>query len=501
MISTNNQQRSSPLRGYVLILVHLIAGVAIGCLVIFDPYGTTCIGHLIGIKLFPFTFVLLVSIVIVSLFFLLTYLGKYLSKVAENKELLFVIFYIVGYQTNSLQLGIIDMSDLALGVFLVVVLIDAFVKEKKSFINTPINLFNLLLLVFILLPLVHLRVPSRTQFIYVKIVLMFFLMVNALYSKELVIKCVKWLIIITSFSAVFAIFQEFMWVTTGTLVTGMIPKAELKRMFEGGLFRVPALMLSYRIFAIILAATLIITISLLIFPNSLVTGMKKKIYLYSVSFLMFGALLLTLAKDVLLGFFVALIFLLILRRPRYIFHFAVVILLLAAVLFTLFAYLPGKGDTISYVVRDIPKAERERIQLDRDGIQGFVRGNYKLSGCGKGGKYTDNALGWPAHNAFILILDEAGIFGFIIYLGMYIWVLFRLVCLNLVVKDTAYVPIVRGLLCGIIIYIIGAQFTAGYIEQFLWILFALTESTALILAKNQVPLIKREVFLSQKKKI
>ena len=222
--------------------------------------------------------------------------------------------------------------------------------------------------------------------------------------------------------------------------------------------------------------------------------MKKKIYLYSVSFLMFGALLLTLAKDVLLGFFVALIFLLILRRPRYIFHFAVVILLLAAVLFTLFAYLPGKGDTISYVVRDIPKAERERIQLDRDGIQGFVRGNYKLSGCGKGGKYTDNALGWPAHNAFILILDEAGIFGFIIYLGMYIWVLFRLVCLNLVVKDTAYVPIVRGLLCGIIIYIIGAQFTAGYIEQFLWILFALTESTALILAKNQVPLIKREYF-------
>ena len=189
-----------------------------------------------------------------------------ISKVAENKELLFVIFYIVGYQTNSLQLGIIDMSDLALGVFLVVVLIDAFVKEKK-FINTPINLFNLLLLVFILLPLVHLRVPSRTQFIYVKIVLMFFLMVNALYSKELVIKCVKWLIIITSFSAVFAIFQEFMWVTTGTLVTGMIPKAELKRMFEGGLFRVPALMLSYRIFAIILAATLIITISLLIFPT------------------------------------------------------------------------------------------------------------------------------------------------------------------------------------------------------------------------------------------
>lgn len=494
MISTNNQQRSRPLRGHALILAHLIVGLAIGCLVIFDPYGTTYISHLVGIKLLPFTFVLLISVSMVALFFLLTYLGKYISKLTENKELLFVIFFIAGYQTSALQLGIIDMSDLALGVFLVVVLIEAFVKEKKNFINTPINLLNLLLLVFILLPLVHLRVPSRTQFIYVKIVLMFFLMVNALYSKEIVIKCVKWLIIITSFSAVFAIFQEFMWVTTGTLVTGLIPKSELKRMFEGGLFRVPALMLSYRIFAIILAIVLTLIISLLVFPNSLVKDFKRKLYLYIASFLMSSALLLTQAKDVLLGFFVALMFLLILRRPRYIFHFAVVILLLAAVLFTLFAYLPGKGDTISYVVRDISKTERERIQLDRDGIQGFVWGNYKLLGCGKGGKYTDNKLGWAAHNAFILILDEAGIFGFIIYLGMYIWVLFRLVCLNLVVKDTAYVPIVRGLLCGIIIYIIGAQFIAAYIEQFLWILFALTESTALILAKNQVPLIKREAL-------
>jgi len=209
---------------------------------------------------------------------------------------------------------------------------------------------------------------------------------------------------------------------------------------------------------------------------------------------MSSALLLTQAQDVLLGFFVALMFLLILRRPRYIFHFAVVILLLAVVLFTLFAYLPGKGDTISYVVRDIPKTERERIQLDREGIQGFVHGNYKLSGRSYGNRYTANVHDWPAHNGFILILDEAGIFGFIIYLGMYIWVLFRLICLNLVVKDPAYLPIVRGLLCGIIIYFIGVQFTASYVEPFLWILFALTESSARILAKNQVSLIKREAL-------
>lgn len=493
-MQTSNRQSPKPLRGYVLISVYLFIGLAISCLVIFDPYGTTYISHLVGIKLLPFTFVLLISIAMVVIFFLLTYLGKYIYKLWGGKELLFIIFYIAGYQTSALQLGIIDLSDLALGMFLLVVLIDTFVEKKKKFINTPINIFNLLLLVFILLPLVNLRgVPTKVQLMYVKLILMFFLMVNALYSKELVIKCVKWLIIIMSCTAVFAIFQEFMWITTGTLVTGMIPKEDLKRMFEGELFRVPALMLSYRIFALVLSVTLTITISFLVFPNSLVTGMKK-IYLYSASLLMFGALFLTLAQDVLIGFFVALMFMLILRRPRYILHFAVVILLLATVLFSLFAYLPGKGDTISYVVRDIPKAERERIQLDRDGIQGFVWSNYKLSGRGQGGKYTDHVHGWNAHNAFILIADETGIFGFIIYIIMFVWIIYRLICLNLVVKNPAYLPITRGLLCGIIIYLTSMQFNGTYVEPFQWILFALTESTALILAKNQVPLIKREAL-------
>src|SRR3990172_9092415 len=401
MMLTSNRQSPKPLRGYVVILVYMFIGLAISCLVVFDPYGTTYISHLVGIKLLPFTFVLLISIAIVVIFFLLKYLVKNIYKILENKELLFVIFYVVGYQTNSLELGIIDFSDIVLGMYLLIALISIFVERKERLINTPINLLNLLLLFFVMLSLVNSRVPTKTQLLYIKIILMYFLMVNTLYSKELVIKCVKWLIIITSCSAVFAIFQEFTYLTTGTIVVGMIEREELKRMFEGGLFRVPALMLSYRIFAIILATVLTLIISLLVFPNSLVKDFKRKLYLYIASFLMSSALLLTQAQDVLLGFFVALMFLLILRRPRYIFHFAVVILLLAVVLFTLFAYLPGKGDTISYVVRDIPKTERERIQLDREGIQGFVHGNYKLSGRSYGNRYTANVHDWPTHNGFI----------------------------------------------------------------------------------------------------
>ena len=481
---TSNRQSPKPLRGYVLILVYMFIGLAISCLVVFDPYGTTYISHLVGIKLLPFTFVLLISIAIVVIFFLLKYLVKNIYKILENKELLFVIFYVVGYQTNSLELGIIDFSDIVLGMYLLIALISIFVERKERLINTPINLLNLLLLFFVMLSLVNSRVPTKTQLLYIKIILMYFLMVNTLYSKELVIKCVKWLIIITSCSAVFAIFQEFFFVTTGTLVVGMIEKEELKRMFEGGLFRVPALMVSYRVFAIILAIVLLLIISLLGFPNSLVRDFKKKMFLYSASFLISSALLLTQAKDVLLGFFVSLVFLLLFRMPRYFIHFIAVTLLLIAVALSFLAYFPGKEETIIYIVKDVPKEERERMQLDREGIQGFVHGDYMLSGRGRGNKYTANVHGWPAHNAFILIADEVGIFGLIIYSGMYAWILFRLVLLNFVVKDPAYLPIVRGLLCGIITYFIGAQFTASYVEPFLWVLFALTESSARILAKK-----------------
>lgn len=479
------QQRFTPFRspGGSALACFLLA-VAIGCLVAFDPYGTLFLGHQLNIKLFPYAFSLVVFTFLVIILFLLKYFDTYSSRILEKKEFLLIILYIAGYQTSSLQLGIIDLSDIALGTYVLAILIDAFVKEGKKFINTPIHLLNLLLLIFTLLPLINMMIPSRTQLIFIKIILMFFLTVNSLYSKELVIKYTKWLIIITTCSAVFGIFQEAVFLTTGIPVVGLIPADDLEKMFEGGLFRVPALMLSYRVFAAILAITFIITISLLVFPNPLTRGLKKKMYLSLAAFFMFIALLLTSAQDILLGLFIASGFLLLFRKPRYLVHLTIATLLLIIIVCSFFIYSPGKEDRFYHIIKDVPKEESTRIQLAREGIQGFVHGNYKLSGRGRPNRYTANVHNWPAHNAFILIADETGIFGFIIYSAMFVWIIYRLITVNLVVKDPAYLPIMRGLLCGIIIYLIGAQFAASWAEPFLWILFALTESSALILAKK-----------------
>lgn len=481
-----NQQSSAPLRNHgIFVLACFLIAVAIGCLIVLDPYGTLFLGRQLNIKLFPYTFSLVVFTFLAIILFLLKYFDTYSSRILEKKEFLLIILYIAGYQTSSLQLWIIDLSDIALGTYVLAILIDAFVKEGKKFINTPIHLLNLLLLIFTLLPLINnMMIPSRTQLLFIKIILMFFLTVNSLYSKKLVIKYTKWLIIITTCSAVFGIFQEAVFLTTGIPVVGLIPADDLERMFERGLFRVPALMLSYKVFAAILAITFIITISLLVFPNPLTRGLKKKMYLSLAAFLMFFALLLTAAQDILLGLFIASGFLLLFRKPRYLVHLTIATLLLIIIVCSFFIYSPGKEDRFYHIIKDVPKEESTRIQLDREGIQGFVHGNYKLSGRGRQNRYTANVHNWPAHNAFILIADETGIFGFIIYSAMFVWIIYRLITVNLVIKDPAYLPIMRGLLCGIIIYLIGAQFTASWAEPFLWILFALTESSALILAKN-----------------
>lgn len=470
-------------------LTMLFTGLSVGSLLVVDPYISTYLTHRFNIaKLFPFEFSVLIFLSIILLCLFLIYLVRYFPVIVENKELLFIVLFISGYQTTSLQLGIVDASDIVLGVFLLIVLVDIFVGRKNEFIDTPINLLNLLLLIILFISLINNNLPSRIHILYIKTMFMFFLMFNFLCSKEIVLKAVRWLIIITTCSALIAIFQEIYYILTGDVIVGFIPDEKLQRMFEptsfGLLLRVPALMLGYRIFASILGVTLIITVSLIIFSNTSMPVFRKKANLYVAASLMFLALLFTFSKDVLMGFFIALVFLLTLKNLRYFLHYTAAAMLLIAIVFFLFTYLPGQIDNINYL-KDVPQSERERIQMDREGIEGFLHGGYFFFGKGasRGARYTVHTNGWPAHNAFILIADELGIFGLIIYISMFVWIIFRLIALNLVIKDPAYLPIARGFLGGIIIYIISAQFQASYMEPFLWIQLALIESTTYIFNK------------------
>lgn len=464
---------------YKNLLIVSIIGFSIGVLIVFDPYGTFFIGDKIGIKLLPYTFSLVVFTVVCLLGASLMLLVKYFPAFLSNKELLFVPMFLIGYQMNSLSLAVLDPGDFAIGLFMFFFIISILVTEKSTLVITPMLLMSLLMLGLIFIPIIYTTLPQRTQFQFVKTFCMYILLINFLNSKELFLKAIRWLIIITSCYAALGIFQElFYWATEISLV-GNIPTAQLKRMYEptsfGYLLRVPGLMMSYRSFALTLAVVLVMTISLILFPKAEI--FKKRRYLYINAILLFFALLFTFSNDILLGLFLAMGIMFILWRPSLLFHFITVSLLVVVLLLTIFAYLPGKMDNFNYILKDIPKSEHERLQLNREGIERYINGPFKIFGRGadRGYRYTGHVLEWPAHNAFILIADEIGIFAFLLYAAMFLYSFFRLLVLNVKINDPFYRPIAMSLLCGLIVHIVGAQFTANYVEPFLWFHFGLIE--------------------------
>jgi hypothetical protein len=47
---------------------------------------------------------------------------------------------------------------------------------------------------------------------------------------------------------------------------------------------------------------------------------------------------------------------------------------------------------------------------------------------------------------------------------------------NLVVASGPYVPIARGLLAALVVALVGAQFEAGFLDIFVWTIFATIEA-------------------------
>lgn len=466
-------------------LIPFFIGLSIAGLLVCDPYVSTFLGHQIDFILFPFTFSISVFLLIIG-----TCISSiFLSRVLKNKELLFVILSIFGCQTTAIQLGMVDLSEIVIGVFFFIFLIDIFAGKERRFVRTPMNILNLIFLFFIIISTLNELIGILLMRRYLKGIVLFFLMVNVLYSKELAPKFIKWLIIATSCSALIGIFQGVYYKISGIPLVGFISPKGLEVMFDstpiGYMLRVPALMMGYREFAIILAITIIMVISLLIFPSPLIRNFKEKVFLYIACSLMFLAFLLTWSKTEAVGLFIALMVLPILKKPRYILHLAIVTVLLIAFLLSLLAYLPGREDNI-YAMQEMTKTQKDRIQLAREGFEGFLHGGCFLFGKGvhRADSYTSHIRGWPAHNAFILVADEFGIFGLLIYISMLLWIIFRVITINLVIKDPAYLPIARGLLGGILMHLISGQFNASYLDPFLWLLFAITESMALIFAKK-----------------
>jgi O-antigen ligase len=172
-------------------------------------------------------------------------------------------------------------------------------------------------------------------------------------------------------------------------------------------------------------------------------------------FLLFTSLLFSFSRGAWLGFVVGMIVLLaglVIKKDLFKQRELLIIILISAVLFSLVysqyanlfqtrMSLSSRLENISYAERVSSINDAEKIVKDNI-LFGTGIGNYPLELS----KNINNRLGWfyqPVHNTFLLVLSEIGIFGFLFWLVLIFYLLFKFF------KDKDYLAL--GVLASLIV--------------------------------------------------
>jgi hypothetical protein len=402
----------------------------------------------------------------------------------------FPLLFLVAYQFTSLSAGPLDPTDALLGVFIVLFAVGLMIDRDQRLVSTPFNMLHVLIVICITVSLVATFKPTGFMRS-LKPFILFFLLVNFLPRGNVIPTFIRWMVVLAMVTAAFALLQEAVWLASPVALTPL-PQANIEMMMEtiGGtaVLRVPALMTGYRPLALYLAISLMFAVSGLLWSRE--ARLVSRRWLKLAICLIVPALLLTQAKDILIGTVLGIVLLLILYRPtRYVPLLSAVALVGALAVALTVSLVPGNVDKAMDLARTIPKAEIERIRLDRDSIEGFLHGPYFWTGRGvfAGARYTAHSRRWPAHNAFILAAAEIGIVGVTLLLSVYALAFVRALALNAIVKRGPHLPLVRALVPSMAIIFVGAQFEADFLEMFIWTMFAVIEALWVVVNRRSMP--------------
>ena len=394
----------------------------------------------------------------------------------------FLFLYLLGQFTISLhQMVKLDLSEIFLIVFLISFFIRAFITNEKI-ITTKLDAFNLLFALSVLLASTNTSVFvfARSSITMIKFLIIPFLVVNFIYKENLLEFAIRWIIIFSTISAVFAIIQELIFFTTGKLFFVIQDRHWIKFSLEytsfGVFLRVPALFDTYRIFSCYLLLSLAAIFNLFLYTTDM--RLKVKIIYVTSFLLMLIALLFTFSKDSMLSLILILLLSGVVRRPFLIIHGSVAIIA-SFLLLQFFGLIDDLANSLSTMVTI--GEPHVRLQLAREGLQGFMRHPWLGVGPGLGERYTGHHFGWPAHNSFIQVADELGVFGFLTFSLLMGYVLFTLIRANVLVK-TNFVGIItlRSLLFAFLGYLIGIQFHPMYIDKTNWLFMGIAQSAVLV---------------------
>ena len=468
----------------------LLLGLFVGTAVAFDPLVTSyLLRDFSSLRDLPYLLSFTMAIAIGMAFTLRRFAGGLVTTVIHDYWRAFPLLFLVAYQFTGMAAGPLDPTDVVIGVFILLFMAGLLIHPDQRFVSTPFNVLHLAFILCLAISLIsEFKVTGFLKSL--KPFILFFLLVNFLPRNNLIPLFLRWLLVLAMLSAAFGLVQEVMWLSSGTFLSP-VAEEEFSLMLETHygvpIFRIPGMMTGYRPLALYLGIALMLSLSALLWWKE--GPLLQRRWLIFGLWLIVPALMLTLSKDILLGVSAGVLLLLVMYRPkRFVPLAAVTGLAGAMIILVAVAVVPGNIDTAVNLTRTVPKAEVERIRLDRDSIEGFVHGPYFWTGRGvfAGARYTAHSRNWRAHNSFILVAAEVGVVGLTIFLLIYGFAIARVVALNIAVRDGPYLPIVRSLPAIMVVILIGAQFEASFLEMIIWAIFATAEAMWFVVRRQVI---------------
>lgn len=426
----------------------------------------------------------LLSFVVFSLGIGFTFIVKKLGWIWQKKEAVFVIALIIGSQVKGLtSLGMLDFSDLVIVTFLTILLVENCQDLKYKIIVTP--LFVLTLFMFFSIVLSFTNEVSATHSSLasligpIKWLITILLILNLIRGKKEALFSLKAFIIVTLISGIIGAAESLLYYFTG--IGFHTEKFDFENTPFGTFLRAQAFFGHIHGLAATLTMALAILFYILVAYRINIFWKKRTVMLLfvitfvSLAFTFYKASFIALGLICIIGIFI--------RKPAYLIHNTLGLLLIIVVIF-----LSGMDE---YVVESVSEQLytgdfKSRLDLDKAGIEGFLH-EHPIVGVGMGNNriYTPHPSAWPAHNAFIQVADELGVLGLISYCLIYVYLFYRLIITNFLLKDKKDRIIVQSLLLSFIAFSIIAQFEPLAFNFWFWMYFGLLECITYNLLKAQ----------------
>jgi len=486
------------------LFIPLVIGIGIGSLLMSESlivkFLSTLTTDVHGMRSFPFEVPLIIflSVIVISVFIL--NINRINRLLIEKQQKVFIILLIAGLHLVGIIPGPIDTSDLIFGALTIWWLVTVFVTKEYKITGSPLHFFNIAMLMTAILSMINGGLGVVFSMLpLVKAIVFSFFITDIVRRKKWTVYFIKTLFVMTAISALIGIFQEVVFLVKGTILFTVDPKF-LKLILEstpfGTFLRVPAYTGMHLFLANYLVISLLIGLNAFFYLKDYLTG-REKLFLKIAMMLMSVALILTFSKTNMIGLAAGVTLSVLIKWPQRVIHFVMVLPLAVVGSY----YYPRLWDKVyNHIASDLELTGDIglRVELIKRGVEGFIY-KYPLlgAGVGRGKAYTQDAMDWGVHNAFVRAADDVGVYGFLVFLSLFVYAFMRVISAIPMTKKPDEKAILIALLSGLMAYFINIQFQPDFPSYYTWILIGFIESTVIVLNKGAqkiAPLYSKGLF-------